>query len=118
VNKSQSKAHGVSSDVEESTLSVSQSSNGAKAKNTSATLENTVEAKSQIGFLPTKPLEEAKETTNARLVVTFADALGELVFWRKVELVDGQEVFALCFPTNAWTTNAKGELVVKDKVSV
>lgn len=91
------------------------SSNGAKGKSTSATLESSVEAKSQIGFQPTKPLELDENTTNAKLVVTFAAKLGALVVWKRLELADGREVIALCFPTNAWGTNEKGELVIREK---
>lgn len=113
MNKQQSKAHGAQSDVDEKTQSVLLSSSEAKTKNISDTLENSAGAKSQVGFQPTKALREPEETTNARLVVTFAAKLGALVTWRKIELVDGSVVFALCFPTNAWTTNAEGELVAK-----
>lgn len=114
MEKQTSKVRGESSDGVGKQLLVSQSSSVAKAKNTSDMLDNSpTQARSQIGFQATKPLAEPKETTNARLVVTFATELGELVFWKKLELVDGQEVFALCFPTNSWTTNAQGELVIK-----
>jgi hypothetical protein len=91
-------------------------SNEVKTKSNVATSESSVTPKqSQMGFLPTKALGEPETTTNARLVVTFAEKLGALVTWKKLELADGTEVIALCFPTNAWTTNAANELVVKEK---
>jgi len=117
VTNSKSKAHGVLKQESEKQLQATQSSNVGKTVTISDTLESSAEAKSQVGFQPTeayKALGENKATTNARLVVTFAAELGELVSWHKVETPNG-EVFALYFPTSKWTTNALGELVVKDE---
>lgn len=112
--KSKSKVDGELKDVAGSTQSGTPSSNEEKMQNTSATLESSqTRPQNQIGFQPTRPLGESEETTNARLVVTFAAKLGALVAWKRLELADGREVFALCFPTNLWTTNAQGELVPK-----
>jgi hypothetical protein len=112
-NQSKSKATGELNGVEEKQRLAMQSSSEEKTKITLATLESSQSPKNQIGFQPTKPLELDEETTNAKLVVTFAAKLGALVVWKKLELADGTEVIALCFPTNSWTTNATGELVTK-----
>ena len=115
-NPSELVVTGGSSEGDGKQLSATQSLSAAKPKSTSATSGSSpTQARNQIGFQPTKPLELDEQSTNAKLVVTFAAKLGALVVWKKLELADGTEVIALCFPTNAWGTNADGELVVKDK---
>ena len=113
MTKSKSKAIGESNAEEGKPPLATPSSNEAKTKTTSDTLASSQGQKNQIGFQATKPLDMDEKTANAKLVVTFAATLGASVFWKKLELANGQEVFALCFPTNAWTTNAEGELVTK-----
>jgi hypothetical protein len=118
MDNSKSKAPGGSNEEAGKRQSGTQSSSAAQARNTSATSGNSqTPPQSQIGFQATKPLGEPEETTNARLIVTFAAKLGALVEWRKIALADGREVYALCFPTNAWTTNQDGELVIRQKGS-
>lgn len=58
-------------------------------------------------FQPTESsvAEDPPELTNSRLAQAFAAKLGKLVFWRKVTLGDGQEVYALCFPVSKWTVD-------------
>lgn len=111
MNKSRSKAPGESSVVEEKTPSDMQSSSEEPRPNISDMSGSSPNQTSQIGFQPTKALGELdKETTNARLVTTFAAELGALVEWRKLTLVDGREVFALCFPVGSWKISPNGEL--------
>lgn len=114
MKQSKSKVSGELSEGEEKTQSGMLSSSGEQGKNISDTLESSAtQVRSQVGFQPTKALGEPETTTNARIVVTFANALGALVQWRKIELVDGSVVIALCFPTNVWEISPNNELVVK-----
>lgn len=116
MKQSKSRVHGELKDEAGSTQSATPSSSEAKKQNISGTSGSSqIQAQSQVGFLPTKALGEPETTTNARLVVTFAAKLGSLVEWRKIQLADGREVFALCFPANVWGTNELGELEVKDE---
>lgn len=114
MDRSKSEARGAQKDVEEKTPLESLSTKEVKTANTLDTLESSVSQTSQVGFQPTKALGEPEETTNARLIVTFAAKLGTLVSWHKVETPNG-EVFALYFPLDKWATNAAGELVAKDE---
>lgn len=59
-------------------------------------------------FQPTEnsvAAEDPPELTNSRLAQAFAAKLGKLVFWRRITLGDGQEVYALCFPVSKWTVD-------------
>lgn len=40
-------------------------------------------------------------------------AMKPLVEWRRLELADGSEVFALCFPLDRFEVSAGGDLVLK-----
>lgn len=52
-----------------------------------------------------------------RLIQALAGKLGKLVFWRKIELGDGEEVFALCFPVRSWEIDSvSSELKQKQPV--
>src|SRR5688572_6990040 len=112
MSKSKSNQAGELNDGAKKPQSVSPSSKGAKL-NTSDTLGSSASQQSQIGFQTTKPLDISNEDGSARLIMAIADKLGNLVFWKRVELVDGREVIALCFDTAKWKTNDKGELVLK-----
>ena len=111
--KSESKAIGESNAEAEKQLSDMPSSSEEKLPNILATSANTPDPQSQIGFLPTNPLDIDEETANAKLVVTFAQKLGALVTWRRLELADGQDVIALCFSMDKWTVGNNNELVAK-----
>lgn len=113
--KSKSKVDGELKDEAGKTQSAMPSSNEEKTQNISATSENSqTRPQSQIGFHPTQALGEIDEiTANVQVLTAFASKLGALVVWKRLALGDGQEVFALCFPTDLWTTNAQGELVPK-----
>lgn len=53
--------------------------------------------------MPNSPsLKTSDAVEKSRIIQALANALGELVFWKKVELADGQEVYALCFPVRKW----------------
>jgi hypothetical protein len=115
VTTSKSKVHGDLKSESEKLPLATQSSDVDKTAIILDTSESSASQKSQVGFQPTeayKALGESKATTNARLVVTFAAELGELVSWHKLETPNGV-VFALYFPTDKWTTNELGELVEK-----
>ena len=54
-------------------------------------------------FQPTPNSEiETPNLAYSRIVQAFAAKLGALVFWRRIKLGDGQEVYALCFPVRKW----------------
>lgn len=53
-------------------------------------------------FQATPNSQTPPNLAHSRIVQAFAAKLGTLVFWRKVQLGDGQEVIALCFPTLLW----------------
>lgn len=50
---------------------------------------------------PTKNSPNEVET-QVGILLAFAAKLGKMVEWRKIELGDGREVFALCFPLSTW----------------
>jgi hypothetical protein len=118
VKKSRSKASGESSVVAEKQRLVTPSTDEAHLPSTSAMLESSPSPKSQIGFRPTQALGEIDDiTANLQVLTAFASKLGALVFWRRLQLNDGQEVIALCFPLEAWAISPNGTLSVKKKES-
>ena len=83
----------------------SQSSSAAltqppKSRPISATSATTAKAKSPKVSQATPNLQDVPNAV--RLIQALGAKLGALVFWRKVELADGQEVYALCFPVSSW----------------
>ena len=53
-------------------------------------------------FQPMATWQGNANATNANLVQAFAARLGALVEWRRVELADGREGYALFFPDDNW----------------
>jgi hypothetical protein len=116
--KSKSKVNGGLSAGAEKQQSATQSTNEVRLPSTSATLESTQDPKSQIGFQPTQALGEIDDVSaNTQVLTAFASKLGALIAWRRLQLVDGQEVIALCFPLGVWEISPNGGLVIKKKES-
>jgi len=116
--KSKSKVTGESSGEAERLQLGTQSSKEASTdkqadQNTLATSANTPDPASLMIFQPTMPLEVDETTANAKLIATFASNLGALVFWKRLELANGQDVIALCFPMDKWLVSSANELVMK-----
>jgi len=80
---------------------------------TSVTSASSPSPKNQIGFQPTQALDIDPNTALAKTLVTLAGNLGELVFWRNIELSDGQRVIALCFPVTSWTPDKDDGFIFK-----
>ena len=73
-----------------------------------------IQEANQIGFQPTPALVEIDETTaNVQVLTAFAVKLAKLVEWRRLELADGREVIALCFPLGVWQISPNGTLVLQ-----
>ncbi len=66
-----------------------------------------------IGFQAIRHLEVDEATSNAWLSIAFALRLGDLVSIQKLDVDGLGETFAICFPSDKWTTDSKGELVRK-----
>jgi hypothetical protein len=112
--KSKSKVNGGSSVVAEKPRSATQSTDEAHLPSTSAMSESSQDPKSRIGFQPTQALGEIDDiTANLQILTAFASKLGALVFWRRLQLENGQEVIALCFPGDKWEVSSSGALVAK-----
>ena len=106
-----SKAPGELSVEDEKTRSDTPYTGAEPRPNISGMLESIPnQATSPIGFQATKPSKDSEETTNARIISTFADKLGALVEWQRLTLKDGREVYALCFPVRSWEISPNGEL--------
>jgi hypothetical protein len=111
--KSKSKASGESSVGAEKQRSATPSTSAARLPSTLATLESSQNPPSQIGFQPTPALGEIDDLTASLQVLTaFASKLGALVLWKRLELADGREVIALCFPLDKWEVTPNGSLGV------
>ena len=119
--KSKSKATGaLNAEEEKQPLAMQSSSEASTRKQANQTIsdmsENSPSQRSPLGFQPTQALGEIDETTaNVQVLLAFADKLGGLIFWKKLELADGQEVFALCFPLSKWSVNSSGGLAASGK---
>jgi len=87
------------------------STNEANKKSTSATLGETAQPKTNSQRSNNSALDGPEALGN--MIIAFGAKLGVLVFWKKLELIDGREVYALCFPTTKWKTGEKGELIPK-----
>lgn len=98
---SQSNHNGESNEGTTGTPQGSQSSNAAKLS-ISDTLDITAHPNQDYPPMPNSPSPNSAALEKSRIIQALAGALGELVFWKKVELADGQEVFALCFPVRKW----------------
>lgn len=93
------------------TPQVSPSSGEGRRPDTSGMSVTTPDPKTnQKGSQPTVNLQDVGN--NVRLLQALAAGLKDNVFWRKLELKDGQEVIALCFPTSKWQVDQK-ELKLK-----
>jgi len=55
--------------------------------------------------------EESPNATNAHLVQAFAAKLGALVEWHRIELGDGREMLALCFPLGNWEVSEHDSII-------
>ena len=108
-----SKEAGESNEEEKRIQLATQSIEGERTVTTSDMSEKTaIPTQNQIGFQATKLLDVDEETANANLIMAFAAKLGVKVFWKKLELGEG-EVFALCFPTKHWIPNSENGLTYK-----
>jgi hypothetical protein len=74
-----------------------------------------IQAQSPTGFQATIQSDQSKSTSNAWLIIEIAKQIKDKTFWKRLELNDGREVFALCFPTNVWTSNTSGQLVERSE---
>jgi hypothetical protein len=116
--KSRSKVNGGSNAGDEKQRLDTQSIKEERQSSTSAMSESSQSPKSQIGFQATPALGEIDDVTaNLQVLTAFASKLGALVFWRRLQLENGQEVIALCFPLGVWDIGPNGSLVVKKKES-
>lgn len=69
--------------------------------------EKTVKAPSPKDSQPiSNSVEKSPNAVFVRIIQAFAAKLGTLVEWRKIELGDGREVYALCFPLSRWEVDA------------
>lgn len=99
---SKSNHSGESKDETTETPQASQSSNGGRSS-ISDTLGITAQPNQDFPPMPNSPdLKTNDAVEKSRIIQALANALGELVFWKRVELADGEEVFALCFPVRKW----------------
>lgn len=62
---------------------------------------------------PTPNLAEIPNTVKMIGALSTSKAMKPLVEWRRLELADGSEVFALCFPLSKWELTPGGDLVQK-----
>jgi hypothetical protein len=99
---SKSNQHGESKDETTAIPQALPSSNVARPS-ISDTSGITAQTNQDYPLMPNSqsPTSEAA-MEKSRIITALAKALGTLVFWRKVELGDGQEVYALCFPVRKW----------------
>lgn len=94
--------NGESKDGMTETPQASQSTNAANPS-ISDTLGITARQNQDTPPMPNSPdLKTSDAVEKSRIIQALANALGELVFWKKIELADGQEVYALCFPVMKW----------------
>lgn len=80
---------------------------------TSDTSANSANQKNPIGFQTTAPSGLDPKTELAKTLVTLAGNLGDSVFWRSIELSDGQRIIALCFPVTSWTPDPDNGFIYK-----
>lgn len=75
----------------------------AENQSISVTLASTVQ-KNQTSQHTPNSQNDNPNATYSKIVQVFGEKLVKLgkAEWRRVELKDGREVFALCFPTDKW----------------
>jgi hypothetical protein len=117
--RSRSKVTGELSAAGEKQQSATQSSKEESASkqespNTSATSASSQSPQSPTGFRVTQSSVEIDDVSaNVQVLTALATKLGALVEWKRLELGDGREVIALCFPLEKWVVDPAGTLAKK-----